>query len=507
MLEQAWADSITVDEPHYIWSGACLVSDGLDRDPSQPIGHRVLSGLAVRLAATRTGSCASLEAFYRVNPDQLRRLTLAARVPNLIAALLLAVVVFFWGRALYGAAAGAIAMSLLVFEPTVLAHGHLATGDLPLSLGVAGTLGAHWAWSRSRHGAWLLVGGLALGWALLSKVVALELLPLVAVAEFFTATGSIAQRARAAIAVTAGLAALGWVLVCLAYLPVTLKLPTSGGHPALLAWVVPPGWFFSLSHQLEAAGAGRNNFLNGQVSRNGFAAYFLEAFALKTTLGMLGLVALSIVAHLRARARSEAIYMWLPVALLFFIPSLGKLDLGVRYLLPAYPLLALAAGSLAAHWPRAMAGLPWLAGRRAALGLTSALVFAAALSSLAHRPLHIGYFNELAGSHPERYLSNSNLDWGQDAWRLRGWWDGAGRPPLGVVWSPSLPPQDFGIEAQELTLEQPPPAVWLAVSLNSLDEQAGHADAAYAALKERPALGTRIGSSIQLLDNSTGRAK
>src|SRR2546421_2615289 len=411
MLEQAWADSITVDEPHYIWSGACLVSDGRDRDPSQPMGHRVLSGLAVRLAGTRTGDCASQDAFYQVSPDELRRLTLAARVPNLIAALLIAVVIFLWGRSLYGAAAGTIAMSLLVFEPTVLAHGHLATGDLPVRLRVAGALGAHGAWSRSRQGAWLLLGGLAFGWALLSKVIALELLPLVAVAEFFTATGSTAQRARAAIAVTAGLAAVAWALVCLAYLPVTLQLSAPGRHPALLAWVVPPGWLFSFSHQLEAAGSGRNNFLNGQVSRNGFAAYFLEAFALKTTLGMLALVALSAFAHLRARARAEAIYIWLPVAVLFFIPSLGKLDLGVRYVLPAYPLLALAAGSLAAHWPRAMTGLPWLAGRRAALGLTSALVFAAALSSLAHRPLHIGYFNELAGSHPERYVANSNLDW------------------------------------------------------------------------------------------------
>src|SRR5438105_15348687 len=142
MLEQAWADSITVDEPHYIWSGACLVSDGRDRDPSQPMGHRVLSGLAVRLAGTRTGDCASQDAFYQVSPDELRRLTLAARVPNLIAALLIAVVVFFWGRALYGAAAGAIAMSLLVFEPTVLSHGHLATGDLLLSLGLYRTIGS-----------------------------------------------------------------------------------------------------------------------------------------------------------------------------------------------------------------------------------------------------------------------------------------------------------------------------------------------------------------------------
>jgi hypothetical protein len=34
-------------------------------------------------------------------------------------------------------------------------------------------------------------------------------------------------------------------------------------------------------------------------------------------------------------------------------------------------------------------------------------------------PDHLSYFNALAGDHPEHVLVDSNLDWGQDLYRLR----------------------------------------------------------------------------------------
>jgi len=34
-------------------------------------------------------------------------------------------------------------------------------------------------------------------------------------------------------------------------------------------------------------------------------------------------------------------------------------------------------------------------------------------------PDHLAYFNALAGDHPENVLVDSNLDWGQDLYRLR----------------------------------------------------------------------------------------
>lgn len=68
-------------------------------------------------------------------------------------------------------------------------------------------------------------------------------------------------------------------------------------------------------------------------------------------------------------------------------------------------------------------------------------------ASLAAHPDYLASFNALAGRHPERVTVDSDLDWGQDLWRLRdrlrevgarkvtlGYWgsgaDGQGLPPV-----------------------------------------------------------------------------
>ena len=41
-----------------------------------------------------------------------------------------------WARALYGYPGGLLAMAIVSFEPTLLGHGHLVTGDLSLAFGL-----------------------------------------------------------------------------------------------------------------------------------------------------------------------------------------------------------------------------------------------------------------------------------------------------------------------------------------------------------------------------------
>jgi hypothetical protein len=47
-------------------------------------------------------------------------------------------------------------------------------------------------------------------------------------------------------------------------------------------------------------------------------------------------------------------------------------------------------------------------------GLAAALMLWMAVSSWTAHPDYLAYFNELGGSRPERYLVDSDLDWGQD---------------------------------------------------------------------------------------------
>jgi hypothetical protein len=82
----------------------------------------------------------------------------------------------------------------------------------------------------------------------------------------------------------------------------------------------------------------------------------------------------------------------------------STLNIGVRYALPLYPMMALTAAL----------GAVWLARWRLGVVLAAGLMLWSAVSSFAAHPDYLAYFNEIGGSRPERLLVDSDLDWGQD---------------------------------------------------------------------------------------------
>ena len=92
-----------------------------------------------------------------------------------------------------------------------------------------------------------------------------------------------------------------------------------------------------------------------------------------------------------------------------------SLNIGVRYMLPLFPMLALTAGMGVLFLLRRPEPCRLEQWRRAcAVGL----MLWVAVSSAAAHPDYLAYFNELGGSRPERILVDSDLDWGQDMNRL-----------------------------------------------------------------------------------------
>src|SRR5207245_6106448 len=82
--------------------------------------------------------------FFTTTPGSLRRLVLAGRLPFMFLSLLLALTVYLWSRALFGAWAGLLSLALAVVVPNLLAHGHLAAGDLAVTLGPLVCLEGYW---------------------------------------------------------------------------------------------------------------------------------------------------------------------------------------------------------------------------------------------------------------------------------------------------------------------------------------------------------------------------
>jgi hypothetical protein len=90
------------------------------------------------------------------------------------------------------------------------------------------------------------------------------------------------------------------------------------------------------------------SFLLGNYSNTGFHSYFFYAFLLKTPLPALLLVITALVLSLLrcAKRRWAPIFLLMPAGLYFLVAVTSHLNLGVRHLLPIYPLLYVLAGGL-----------------------------------------------------------------------------------------------------------------------------------------------------------------
>jgi hypothetical protein len=175
--------------------------------------------------------------------------------------------------------------------------------------------------------------------------------------------------------------------------------------------------------------SGHPTFLLGTPSNRGWWYYFPVALLVKTPAPLLiatllgAAAAIKSLRHEPPNARhhepsGEGSRLWqsaVPFASAITILAISltvKVDLGVRLVLPIYPLMAIVGAQGLAYLLREHAS-------RTTRGLTAALLAWTILTPIRSYPDHLAYFNALAGDHPENVLVDSNLDWGQDLYRLR----------------------------------------------------------------------------------------
>jgi hypothetical protein len=169
----------------------------------------------------------------------------------------------------------------------------------------------------------------------------------------------------------------------------------------------------------------RPSFLCGRYSERGFALYYPLTFVFKTPLATLAALLLvmalgvSVIVRRAALAKQNAwaaACLGVPVAIYGVASMTTVLDLGVRYLLPIYPLLFIAIGWAAAY--------TWRRWHRPARLVVAALGLALAAETLAAFPNFIPFFNAACGGGRGglELLGDSNLDWGQDLKGLAQWW-------------------------------------------------------------------------------------
>jgi hypothetical protein len=204
-------------------------------------------------------------------------------------------------------------------------------------------------------------------------------------------------------------------------------------------------WVTGLQEFLAHAQTGHLSFFLGNYSDQGWWDYFGIAFLIKTPIGSLLLIAASLVLYRVGRPLQwrDAILLLIPPALIFVSTTQAKVNIGLRHILPVYPFLFVLASRLATVRFRREWAVPVV------IGIP---MISTAISSLRVSPHQLAYFNEFVGgpSQGYRYLSDSNVDWGQDLKGLKTYMEQEKLPIIYLSYFGTAPPSAYGIRYQSI---------------------------------------------------------
>lgn len=494
MVSTAVAQTPTIDEP--VYAGAAVVQlqeHRLQYNPEHPPLGKLLMGAGLafttpRLDSKFTGTQTQLgRALLYESGNDPGQLMLAARLPIIALTLLFGLVVFGFARELAGAAGGLVALALFAFSPNLIAHGSLATLDVPAAGFV---LTACWlAWrARLRPLPYLPLAGLALGAAVATKMSMLAAVPVVMLLAGWSFRYARQQHPRQehqpgaprrdwlrALAAAVGVAAIAVAVVWATYLLVDPQLrwdppahvPVIDGLRGLAVDLLPlpEAYRDGMRIQFAFEDATVAGFLFGEAYLGSRWYYLPAAMLVKAPLGSLVLWLAGAVALVSLpRLRRAAPYLLLPAAVLLVAAMTGSRDYGIRYVIFLPMFLAVAAAAVTA--------VRW----RWAPVATAALVLLVAVSSVRAFPHYLPYGNEAFGgpARTHEHLHDSNVDWGQDLGRLADRLQQRYRDePVWLVYKGAGVPSHYGIDARDPLAVAPEEVDGLLVVSNSAAVHAG----------------------------------
>jgi len=349
-----------------------------------------------------------------------------ARLLAMLMTLCTTVLVFFWASKLSNRPwAGVLAAILWAFNPLALGYGHLAITEPGIALFLP--LAVWWFVRTTNQPTYrnMIVLGILSALAMEMKFLALFLGPifLVLLAIRLAQTRTLPSWSRIASCIGCFLAG-AWGTILLIYFPTWSPPPWIAPQDAQALGV--PGWFQlfrpllipgdffkAVALKMSHARLGQEAFLNGEWSHTGWWYYYPVAMIYKTPLPLLVLaVAAAGFAARRIRTITfEALAPWVASALFLLLSLTSTINIGVRHMLPVYPMLAVGIATMVTHWPSKMQFGAWL------------LTGLVGVTALVSHPDYIPACNLLAGGTDSGYqvLVDSNYDWGQDGKRLKHW--------------------------------------------------------------------------------------
>lgn len=429
-LFSAVGKSLTVDEPYHYQYGMNLLNGDSNRFDDSKMPFSLWNALPAKIASYLP------DGVLRSNLEKM----ITARGMTILFSLVVALMVFYWSRQLYGLVPAFMSLGLYIFDPNIIAHSQLVTTDIYITGMVL--FCSYWLWKFANSRKWQdgLMFATLLGLAQLAKYTAVSLYPLFGIAllvyDYPRLVNVIREEHGLGVrkelvrylkyALIVGITSL--VIINLGFLfnhtfaPLrdyqfqseffksiqsTIDVPVPTPYPYLegldlITFKERTNLGFIYIYML-----GETRF--GQ----GFAGYYLVASLLKVPVATQLIVLTSLITYFRDEKRrrwfwqKEWFLLWLVFFYTIYFNFFYKAQIGIRYYLVVFPLLYVFAGSLFTGWhdfTKFQKGIVFVLG----LYLIS--------SVLGHYPNYLAYFNEIIGDQKQayKYLADSNLDWGQD---------------------------------------------------------------------------------------------
>lgn len=314
--------------------------------------------------------------FLYHNRVPAENLLFAGRLVTIILSLFLGWAIFKWAGET-SATRGLLALFFYVFDSNILAHSHYITTDIGLTLFYFLTIFFLKKYCATNQSKFLFLTALFFALAQVSKFSAILLIPTILILGLLE---KISFRRY-----------LKVIYLCFLFSTVLIFL---------LYFFNPTNYFEGLKLLKSHAVFGHSTYLLGTASKIGWWYYFPLAFLFKTSPVILILLLVAWLANLRRFPK----YIFVPVIIYFVASLFVHINIGIRHIIPIFPLLyVFIAQSIPKFKPAVI------------------LLIFYFYETLAIYPNFLAYFSPLFGGTNQGhfYLLDSNLDWGQDLGKLK----------------------------------------------------------------------------------------
>ena len=383
-----------------------------------------------------------------------------SRLPMLLLLIGLGFFIYRWTKKLYGKWAALLATFLFAFAPTFIAHGRYVTTDVGAAFGFFVAIYFFIKWLQESNKKNLILAGIFFGIAQLIKFSLFLLLPyfglLLLIWIIINKKPLIKYILKFLLILI-----IGYLLIYPVYLFHTSNYPYerqvsdtefhSSHFPFKpirkpLVWMAEQPilrpyaqYFLGLFMVFQRATGGNTTFFLGDVTNKGWYHYFPIVYLIKTpfALHILTIIALLFLVW---QIRFKKVKQWLKkyfveISMLIFLAVYwgfsikSNLNIGVRHVLPTFPFIYILVSGQIKRLLDYIKKLEPRSGKYLVLIGWNVFIITClvlyGLSSLFVFPYYLTHFNELVGGSENgyKYVTDSNLDWGQDLKRLAKWVD------------------------------------------------------------------------------------